>query len=82
MGLIQEQTIARTHTIISQTVTVTSGSRERNSFRWFKQYLFRIKYMGIYTMSCETGSDIKHKAFVKVFVVCSGVVSFYFVYKV
>ena len=33
---------------------------------WFKQYLFRIKYMGIYTMSCETGSDIKHKAFVKV----------------
>ena len=25
-----------------------------------------MKYMGIYTMSCETGSDIKHKAFVKV----------------
>ena len=35
-------------------------------YAWFKQYLFRIKYMGIYTMSCETGSDIKHKAFVKV----------------
>ena len=37
-----------------------------NRLFWFKQYLFRIKYMGIYTMSCETGSDIKHKAFVKV----------------
>ena len=47
---------------------------------WFKQYLFRIKYMGIYTMSCETGSDIKHKAFVKV-ISCERYFERYFMYS-
>ena len=32
---------------------------------WFRQYLFHIKYMC--TMSCETGSDMKRKAFVSHF---------------